>query len=220
MQPLNFCWQTLANVLQYILATCIICRESLHGGGIILISTNDFKTGVSVEIDGDAYVVVDFQHVKPGKGAAFVRAKLRNMCTGAVVERTFNAGEKLPKAHLDRREMEYLYHDGAYYVFMDTENYEQTLLSEEQITSSKSFLKENMNISVLLFKGAIIGVDLPAQVTLEVIETEPGIKGDTASGGNKPATLETGAVVRVPFFINVGDKIRVNTKTGDYIERA
>jgi len=185
-----------------------------------LISTNDFKTGVSVEIDGDAYVVVDFQHVKPGKGSAFVRAKLRNMCTGAVVERTFNAGEKLPKAHLDRRDMEYLYYDGAYYVFMDTENYEQTLLSEEQITNSKSFLKENMNISVLLFKGDIIGVDLPAQVTLEVVETEPGIKGDTASGGNKPATLETGAVVRVPFFINVGDKIRVNTKTGDYIERA
>ena len=185
-----------------------------------MISTNDFKTGVSVEIDGDAYVVVDFQHVKPGKGSAFVRAKLRNMCTGAVVERTFNAGEKLPKAHLDRRDMEYLYYDGAYYVFMDTENYEQTLLSEEQITNSKSFLKENMNISVLLFKGDIIGVDLPAQVTLEVVETEPGIKGDTASGGNKPATLETGAVVRVPFFINVGDKIRVNTKTGDYIERA
>jgi elongation factor P len=185
-----------------------------------LISTNDFKTGVSVEIDGDAYVVVDFQHVKPGKGAAFVRAKLRNMCSGSVVERTFNAGEKLPKAHLDRREMEYLYHDGTYYVFMDTENYEQTLLAEEQIADSKSFLKENMNISVLLFKGDIIGVDIPAQVTLEVVETEPGIKGDTASGGNKPATLETGAVVRVPFFINVGDKIRVNTKTGDYIERA
>jgi elongation factor P len=173
-----------------------------------------------VEIDGDAFVVVDFQHVKPGKGAAFVRAKLRNMCSGAVVERTFNAGEKLPKAHLDRREMEYLYHDGTYYVFMDTENYEQTLLSEEQIADSKNFLKENMNISVLLFKGDIIGVDIPAQVTLEVVETEPGIKGDTASGGNKPATLETGAVVRVPFFINVGDKIRVNTKTGDYIERA
>ena len=185
-----------------------------------MISTNDFKTGVSVEIDGDAYVVVDFQHVKPGKGAAFVRAKLKNMSSGGVVERTFNAGEKLSKAHLDRREMEYLYHDGAYYVFMDTENYEQTLLSEEQIADSKSFLKENMHISVLIFKESIIGVDLPAQVTLEVVETEPGIKGDTASGGNKPATLETGAVVRVPFFINVGDKIRVNTKTAEYIERA
>jgi len=184
-----------------------------------LISTNDFKTGVSVEIDGDAFVVVDFQHVKPGKGSAFVRAKMKNMRTGAVIERTFNAGEKLPKAHLDRRDMEYLYHDGTYYVFMDTENYEQTLLSEEQIADSKSFLKENMSISVLIFNGEIIGVDLPAQVELEVVETEPGIKGDTASGGNKPATLETGAVVRVPFFISVGDKIRVNTKTADYIER-
>jgi len=185
-----------------------------------LISTNDFKTGVSVEIDGDAYVVVDFQHVKPGKGSAFVRTKMKNMRTGAVVERTFNAGEKLPKAHLERREMEYLYHDGTYYVFMDTENYEQTLLTEAQITDSKNFLKENMNISILTFQGNIIGVDLPGQVELEVVETEPGIKGDTASGGNKPATLETGAVVRVPFFINVGDRIRVNTKTGDYIERA
>ncbi len=184
-----------------------------------MISTNDFKTGVSVEIDGDAYIVVDFQHVKPGKGSAFVRAKLRNTRTGAVIERTFNAGEKLPKAHLDRREMQYLYHDGTYYVFMDNENYEQSLLSEEQIADSKNFLKENMNLSILFFKGEIIGVDLPGQVELEVIDTEPGIKGDTASGGNKPATLETGAVVRVPFFINTGDRIKVNTKTGEYIER-
>ncbi|MEG1661049.1 MAG: elongation factor P, partial [Clostridiales bacterium] len=164
-------------------------------------------------------VVVDFQHVKPGKGAAFVRAKMRNTRTGAVIERTFNAGEKLPKAHLDRREMQYLYHDGTYYVFMDNENYEQSLLTEEQIADSKNFLKENMNLSILLFKGDIIGVDLPAQVELLVVETEPGIKGDTASGGNKPATLETGAVVRVPFFINVDDRIKVNTKTGEYIER-
>ncbi|MCR4962631.1 MAG: elongation factor P [Firmicutes bacterium] len=184
-----------------------------------MISTNDFKTGVSVEIDGDAYIVVEFQHVKPGKGSAFVRAKLRNTRTGAVIERTFNAGEKLPKAHLDRREMQYLYHDGTYYVFMDNENYEQSLLSEEQIADSKNFLKENMNLSILFFKGEIIGVDLPGQVELEVVDTEPGIKGDTASGGNKPATLETGAVVRVPFFINTGDRIRVNTKTGEYIER-
>ncbi len=184
-----------------------------------MISTNDFKTGVSVEIDGDAYVVVDFQHVKPGKGSAFVRTKLRNTRTGAVVEQTFNAGTKLPKAHLDRREMEYLYYDGSFYVLMDTETYDQVQLTEEQIADSKNFLKENMHLSVLFFKGDIIGVDLPGQVELEVVETEPGIKGDTASGGNKPATLETGAVVRVPFFINAGDRIRVNTKTGDYIER-
>lgn len=184
-----------------------------------MISSNDFKTGVSIELDGDAYIVVEFQHVKPGKGSAFVRTKLRNLRTGAVVERTFNAGEKMPKAHLDRRNMQYLYNDGTYYVFMDNENYEQSLLSEEQMADSKNYLIENMNISVLFFKGDIIGVDLPSQVELEVIETEPGIKGDTASGGNKPATLQTGAVVRVPFFINVGDVIRVNTKTGEYIER-
>lgn len=184
-----------------------------------MISTNDFKTGLTVEIDGDAFTVVDFQHVKPGKGAAFVRSKLRNMRSGAVIERTFNAGEKLPKAHLERRDMEYLYHDGTYYVFMDQETFEQSLLTEKQMADGTNYLKENMVISVLTFKNEIIGIDLPAQVELEVVETEPGIKGDTASGGNKPATLETGAVVRVPFFINVGDKVRVNTKTGDYLER-
>ena len=185
-----------------------------------MISSNDFKTGLSVEIDGDAYVVVDFQHVKPGKGAAFVRAKMKNLRTGSVVERTFNAGEKMPKAHLDRKEMQYLYHDGDFYIFMDLESYEQFSLSEEQISEGKNYLKENMNISVLFFQSEIIGVDFPAQVTLAVVETEPGIKGDTASGGNKPATLETGAIVRVPFFINIGDVIRVNTKTNEYIERA
>ena len=185
-----------------------------------MISTNDFKTGVSIEMDGNAYIVVDFQHVKPGKGSAFVRTKLKNARTGAVVEKTFNAGDKLPKAHLSRREMQYLYFDGDGYIFMDTENYEQISLTEEQLADGKNYLKENMLISVLFFKTDIIGVDMPAQVELEVVDTEPGIKGDTASGGNKPATLETGAVVRVPFFINIGDKIRVNTKTGDYIERA
>jgi len=184
-----------------------------------LISSNDFKTGVSIELDGDAYIVVDFQHVKPGKGSAFVRAKLKNVRTGAIAERTFNAGEKMPKAHLDRREMQYLYHDGDAYIFMDTQSYEQMPLSEEQMADGKNYLKENMNISVLFFQGAVMGIDLPAQVELEVVETDPGIKGDTASGGNKPAVLETGTVVRVPFFINVGDVLRINTKTGEYIER-
>ena len=184
-----------------------------------MINVNDFKTGVSVEIDGDAYIVVEFQHVKPGKGSAFVRTKLRNTRTGAVVEQTFNAGVKLPKAHLDRREMEYLYHDGEFYIVMDVETYDQLPLNDDQIGDNSKYLKENMHLSVLLFKGAIIGVDLPGQVELEVVDTEPGIKGDTQSGGNKPATLETGAVVRVPFFINVGDRIRVNTKTNEYIER-
>jgi len=185
-----------------------------------LISSNDFKTGVSIELDGDAYVVVDFQHVKPGKGSAFVRTKLKNVRTGGIVEKTFNAGEKLPKAHLDRREMQYLYHDGDAYIFMDTGNYEQMPLTDESLGDGKNYLIENMNVSVLFFQGAVIGVDMPAQVELKVIETEPGIKGDTASGGNKPATLETGVVVRVPFFINVGDVLRISTKTGEYQERA
>ena len=184
-----------------------------------MINVNDFKTGVSVEIEGDAYVVVDFQHVKPGKGAAFVRTKMRNTRTGAVVEQTFNAGVKLPKAHLDRHETEYLYFDGVFYILMDTETFDQYSLSEEQMADNKNYLKENMHLSVLFYKNVVIGVDLPGQVELEVVETEPGIKGDTASGGNKPAALETGAVVRVPFFINVGDHIRVNTKTGEYVER-
>ncbi|MBR5429994.1 MAG: elongation factor P [Firmicutes bacterium] len=184
-----------------------------------MINVNDFKTGVSVEIDGDAYVVVEFQHVKPGKGSAFVRTKLRNTRTGAVVEQTFNAGVKLPKAHLDHREMQYLYNDGEFYVVMDVENYEQLSLTAEQVGDSVKYLKEEMVLSVLLYKGQVIGVELPSNVELEVVDTEPGIKGDTASGGNKPATLETGAVVRVPFFINVGDRIRVNTRTNEYIER-
>lgn len=184
-----------------------------------MINVNDFKTGVSVEIDGDAYVVVEFQHVKPGKGSAFVRTKLRNTRTGAVVENTFNAGVKLPKAHLDHREMQYLYKDGEFFVVMDVENYEQLSLTEEQVGDGVKYLKEEMNLSVLLYKGQVIGVELPANVELEVIDTEPGIKGDTASGGNKPATLETGAVVRVPFFINVGDRIKINTRTNEYIER-
>lgn len=185
-----------------------------------MISTNDFRTGVTVEIDGDAYQVVDFQHVKPGKGAAFVRSKLRNIRTGAVIEKTFNAGEKLPKAHLDRREMQFLYHDGEAFIFMDVNNFEQFPLGEDKMAEAKKYLKENMTASILFYQGNVMGVDLPGQVELTVAETEPGIKGDTASGGTKPATLETGVVVRVPFFINVGDVVQVNTKTGEYIGRA
>ena len=185
-----------------------------------MISSNDFRPGVTIEIDGDAYQVLEFQHVKPGKGAAFVRTKMRNIRTGSTVERTFDAGEKVPKAHLDRRAMEYLYNDGEAYIFMDQQNYDQIPVTDEQLGDGKKFLIENMECSVLFYKGQIMGIDLPGQVVLTVTETEPGIKGDTASGGNKPATLETGYVVRVPFFINAGDLIRVNTKTGEYIERA
>ena len=184
-----------------------------------MISSNDFRNGVSIELDGVAYIVVDFQHVKPGKGAAFVRTKLKNAKTGGVIERIFDAGEKVPKAHLNRREMEYLYNDGEGYIFMDIETFDQISISEEQLGSEVKYLKENMHVIVLFFQGNIIGVDFPGQVELQVVETEPGIKGDTASGGNKPATLETGAVVRVPFFVNEGDVIRVNIKTGEYIER-
>lgn len=185
-----------------------------------MISTNDFRTGVTVEIDGYAWQVVDFQHVKPGKGAAFVRAKMRNLQTGATVERTFNAGEKMPKAHVDKRTMEFLYEDGGEYHVMDMESYEQTALTKEQLGDAVNFMKENMEIVVLTFHEKIFSVELPISVELKVVETDPGIKGDTATGGSKPATLETGHIVRVPLFINVGDVLRIDTRNGDYMERA
>ncbi|MTI79984.1 MAG: elongation factor P [Firmicutes bacterium] len=185
-----------------------------------MISTNDFKTGLTIELEGAVYQVIDFQHVKPGKGSAFVRSKLRNLQTGAVVDKTFNAGEKIPKAHIDRREVQYLYNDGTNYNFMDMETYDQFEMDKDQLGDAVKYLKENMAISNLVFKGKTIGVDLPNFVELEVAETAPGIKGDTASGGSKPATLETGAVVNVPFFINVGDVLQIDTRTGNYIKRA
>jgi elongation factor P len=184
-----------------------------------MISVNDFKTGVTVELDGQAYQVVDFQHVKPGKGAAFVRAKLKNVKTGGVVEKTFRAGEKLAKAHLDRREMQYLYKDGDDFVCMDNENYEQMNISADSIGDGVKWLLENMNIGVLFFQGNIIGVDLPNFVEMTVVDTEPGIKGDTATGATKNATLETGAVVSVPLFVNTGDRLRIDTRSGQYMER-
>lgn len=185
-----------------------------------MISVNDFKTGVSVELDGQAFMVLEFQHVKPGKGAAFVRAKLRNIKNGGTVEKTFRGGEKLPKAHLDRREMQYLYNDGEGFVFMDNESYEQTTITAEAIGEGVKWLLENMNIHVLVFKDVIIGIDLPNFVELKVTETEPGVKGDTATGASKNATLETGAVVQVPLFIEEGDVLRIDTRTGEYMERA
>jgi len=185
-----------------------------------LISTNDFKTGLTIELDGEVFQVIEFQHVKPGKGAAFVRSKLRNMRTGAVIEKTFSAGEKIPKARIERREVQYLYHDGKDYNFMDLESYDQLAMDAEQLGDAVKYLKDNLNIQILTFQGRSIGVELPNFVELEVTETVPGIKGDTASGGSKPATLETGAVVQVPFFINVGDKLQIDTRTGNYIKRA
>lgn len=185
-----------------------------------MISTNDFRTGLTIELDGEVYTVVDFQHVKPGKGAAFVRSKLKNRRTGSVVEKTFRAGEKVARAHVDRREMQYLYNDGDSYVFMDTENYEQISLTKEQLDDAIRFLKENMIIHALFYKGQSFGVELPNTVELTVVETEPGVRGDTATGATKSATLETGAVVQVPLFVNVGDVLVIDTREGQYIQRA
>lgn len=185
-----------------------------------MISVNDLKTGLTLELDNGLWSVVEFLHVKPGKGAAFVRSKLKNVETGQVVEKTFRAGEKVAKAMLDRREMQYLYKEGADYVMMDNETYEQLQLTEAQIGDGLKYLKENMVVQVLMHGARIIGVDIPAHVVLEVIDTPPSEKGNTAQGGTKPATLETGAVVNVPFFISNGDLIRVDTRTNEYLDRA
>ena len=184
-----------------------------------MISVNDFKTGLTVQLDNGLWSVVEFLHVKPGKGAAFVRSKLKNVETGQVIEKTFRAGEKVAKATLDRREMQYLYKEGKDYVMMDNESYEQLQLSEAQIGSGIKYLKENMIIQVLMHDGNIIGVDIPAHVELEVVDTPPAEKGNTAQGGTKPATLETGAVVNVPFFVSNGDVIRVDTRSNEYLDR-
>ncbi|MBS4020810.1 MAG: elongation factor P [Dethiobacter sp.] len=184
-----------------------------------MISTSDFRTGLTILLDNVVYLIVDFQHVKPGKGAAFVRTKLKNVKNGAVTERTFRAGEKVDRAVMDRREMQFLYSSGDDYFFMDNETYEQMTIDKEQLGNDVKFLKENMNIGVLLYEEKVFGTDLPTSVELAVAETEPGIKGDTASGGSKPATMETGLVVQVPFFINGGDVLRIDTRNGAYIER-
>ncbi len=184
-----------------------------------MISTNDFRTGLTIEVDGEVWTVLEFQHVKPGKGSPFVRSKLKNLRTGAVIEKTFRAGEKVPRAHLDRREMEYLYREGDSYVFMDKETYDQTVLDAEQLGENVKYLKENTPIYLLLHSGRILGIELPNFVELKVVATEPGIRGDTAAGGTKPATLETGLVVQVPLFVEVGDVVRVDTRTGEYLER-
>ncbi|KMY43803.1 elongation factor P [Bacillus sp. FJAT-27916] len=184
-----------------------------------MISVNDFKTGLTIEVDGGIWQVIEFQHVKPGKGAAFVRSKLRNLRTGAIQEKTFRAGEKVSKAHIDNRKMQYLYASGDNHVFMDNETYDQIELPTAQIEYELKFLKENMEVSIMMFQTETLGVQLPTTVTLEVTETEPGIKGDTASGGTKPATVETGLVVQVPFFVNEGDKLIINTSDGSYVSR-
>jgi len=185
-----------------------------------MISTNDFRTGQTIEMEGDVYQVIEFQHVKPGKGAAFVRTKMRNVRTGAVIEKTFNAGEKLPKARIEKRDVQYLYNDGKSYNFMDMETFDQITMTDEQLGDAVKYLKENMIIQVLTFQEKSIGVEMPNFVELEVTDTAPGIKGDTASGGSKPATMESGTIVQVPFFINIGDVLQIDTRTGNYIKRA
>lgn len=184
-----------------------------------MISVNDLKTGLTLELDNGLWSVVEFLHVKPGKGAAFVRSKLKNVETGQVVEKTFRAGEKVAKAMLDRREMQYLYKEGKDFIMMDMESYEQLQLSDAQVGDGVKYLKENMIIQVLLHDSRVIGVDIPAHVELTVVDTPPAEKGNTAQGGSKPATLETGAVVNVPFFISNGDVIRVDTRSNEYLDR-
>ncbi|MDL2225258.1 elongation factor P [Eubacteriales bacterium OttesenSCG-928-M02] len=185
-----------------------------------MISAGEFRKGITVEIDDAVWVIVDFQHVKPGKGAAFVRTKIKNVVTGNVLERTFNPTERMPRAHVETKEMQYLYEDGGLYYFMDNESYEQLAFPKDLVEDALQFVKENMDVTVKFFKGNAFSVEAPNFVELVVTETDPGVKGDTATGGTKPATLETGAVVQVPLFIDQGETIRVDTRTGEYMSRA
>ena len=185
-----------------------------------MISTNDFHTGLTIELDGEVYSIIEFQHVKPGKGAAFVRSRLKNVRSGSTTEKTFRAGEKMSRAIIERKEMEYLYNNGEEYILMDTESYEQLSLSAQQLGESTRYMKENMRLTMMVYKEESIGIELPHSVELTVVETDPGHKGDTASGGSKPAKLETGLVVQVPFFVNEGDVLRIDTRSGAYLERA
>jgi len=181
--------------------------------------TAEFKKGLKIELDGSPFMIVDFQHVKPGKGGAFVRTKLKNLLTGRVLDQTFRSGEKVKKPDLVEKEMQYLYKDGDSYCLMDNDTYEQIMLTTEQVGDAVLFLTENMNLKVLIFNQQPVAVDLPNFVELTVAQTEPGVRGDTATGGTKPATLESGAVIQVPLFINEGDRLKVDTRTGTYIER-
>ncbi len=185
-----------------------------------MISVNDLKTGLTIQFDNDVYSVVEFLHVKPGKGAAFVRTKLKNVKTGAVKERTFRGGEKVERAHVETKQMQYLYSSGDEYFFMDSTTYDQISLLKEELGSAPDFLLENMTIAIQFFQGRAIGVDLPTTVNLKIVETEPGFRGDTAQGATKPAKLETGITVHVPLFIELGEVVKVDTRSGEYLSRA
>ncbi len=184
-----------------------------------MISTNQFKNGSAIRVDGKRFTITYFQHVKPGKGAAFVRTKLRNMDSGATVEKTFRAGEKVDSIRTESRPMTYLYQDGDLHYFMDTDTYEQTPIPQDVISENAGFITANSAVSVLSADGEVVSVEPPAHVDLEVSETDPGLKGDTAQGGSKPATLETGLTVQVPLFVNVGDRVRVDTRSREYLTR-
>ncbi len=185
-----------------------------------MITAGDFRNGVTFEMEGNVYQIVEFQHVKPGKGAAFVRTKIKNVITGGVVEKTFRPTEKMEKAHIDRRDMQFSYSDGDLYYFMDNETFDMLPINADQVGDALKFVKENMDCKILSYKGNVFGIEPPTFVELMVSATEPGIKGDTATGATKPATLETGATIMVPLFINEGEMIRVDTRTGEYMERA
>ncbi len=185
-----------------------------------MLTAGDFRNGVTFDMDGQVYQVIEFQHVKPGKGAAFVRTKFKNVITGAVVEKSFNPTDKFENAYVERKDYEYLYNDGELYYFMDTETYEQLPLNADKLGDNFKFVKENDTVKIMSYKGNVFGVEPPLFVELEVVDTEPGVRGDTATNVTKPATLETGAVIKVPIFINQGEKIRIDTRTGEYMERA
>lgn len=184
-----------------------------------MISAGDFRNGVTIELEGNIFQIIEFQHVKPGKGAAFVRTKLKNIKSGGVVERTFRPTEKYPQARIDRKDMQYLYSDGDLFYFMDTETYDQIALNAETIGDALKFVKENEMCKICSHNGSVFSVEPPLFVELVITDTEPGFKGDTATGASKPATVETGAVVSVPLFVDQGDKIKIDTRTGEYLSR-
>ena len=183
------------------------------------VDTSQFRNGLKIELDGEPFSVIYFQHVKPGKGGAFVRTKVRNLKNGKVLERRFRAGERVELADVEERKMQYLYQDGEQLVFMDTQNYDQIPFSAEQVGDARKFLKENLEVDVLFWRGRPLNVELPSFITAQITQCEPGIKGDTASNVTKPATLETGAIVQVPLFVKEGETIRVDTRSGEYVER-
>jgi len=182
-------------------------------------STADFRTGLKIELDGKPFTIIEFLHVKPGKGGAFVRTKLKNMLTGQVLEKTFRAGEKVAPPNIQEKEMQYLYQDKGEFYFMDTETFDQVFLTAEQLKENRLFLKENTNVKALIYNDRIMDIELPNFVDLNIVKTDPGIKGNTVTGGNKPATLESGGVIQVPLFINIGDIVRIDTRSKEYIER-